>query len=276
VSPPTSPRSIALITGASSGLGKEFAEQLAASGHDVVLVARDAARLHDLARDFRSRFGVGAEVLAADLSRDDDTSRIVSHIDAGAVDILVNNAGFVTTGSLARTSREAQEAMLRVHVLAAHRLAQAAVQSMVGRGRGAIINVSSVASFLASPGNVNYCATKAYLRSYSESLAIELRGSGVYVQALCLGFAHTELHQRAGVDNSRWPKWMWMNADRVVRESLAAMRRGRPVVVIPGLHYRILVSLFRFLPARFRARLAGRYRRDHPAAPPSRERRRIN
>jgi hypothetical protein len=247
-------------------LGRTFAEQLAASGHDLVLVARDAARLHALADDLARRYGIQAEVLSADLSRDDDTARVVTRIDSAPIDVLINNAGFGTTGSLARGPREPQEVMVRVHVLAAHRLAQAAVQSMVPRGRGAIVNVSSVASYLTSPGNVNYCATKAYLRLYAESLAIELQGKGVYVQALCPGFVHTEFHQRARVDKTRQPKWMWMNADFVVGESLAAVRRGSPVVVIPGRRYRIIVFLLRWLPAWVRIGLTKGYRRDRGTA----------
>jgi uncharacterized protein len=259
-------RPVALVTGASAGLGRTFAEHLAASGHDLVLVARDAARLQALADDLALRHAVKVEVLPADLARDDDTARVVSRIDAAPIDVLINNAGFGTTGSLARGAREPQEAMLRVHVLAAHRLAQAAVQSMVPRGRGAIVNVSSVASYLTSPGNVNYCATKAYLRLHAESLAIELRGKGVYVQALCPGFTHTEFHQRARVDKSRAPAWMWMNADDVVGASLAAMRQGRPVVVIPGWRYRIIVALLRWLPAWVKIGLTKGYRRDRGTA----------
>jgi len=260
--PLTSNRPIALITGASSGLGKVFADQLAASGYDLVLVARDQTRLAAVADDLAQRFGARSEILTADLSRDDDTARVVARIDAAPLDLLVNNAGFATTGSLARTSREGQEAMLRVHVLATHRLAQAAVQGMVPRGRGAIINVSSVASYLTSAGNVNYAATKAYQRLAIESLSLELRGRGIYVQALCPGFTHTEFHQRAGIDKTRQPRWMWMDADRVVRESLEAMRRGGPVVVIPGRRYRFIVFLLRWIPQWLRRLLIGRYRRD--------------
>jgi uncharacterized protein len=259
-------RPVALITGASSGLGKVFAEQLAAGGFDLVLVARDVTRLESIARDVTARYGVRAEVLPADLSKDDDTSRVVALIDTSSVDLLVNNAGFGTTGGLVRASREGQEAMLRVHVLASHRLAQAAVQGMASHGRGAIINVSSVASYLTSPGNVNYCATKAYLRSYSESLALEVAHRGIYVQALCPGFTHTDFHQRASVDKTRQPGWMWMDAERVVVESLAAMRRGRPVVVIPGRRYRVIVFLLRWLPRWVRVWLIRGSRRARASA----------
>ncbi|HSA54094.1 MAG TPA: SDR family oxidoreductase [Gemmatimonadaceae bacterium] len=268
-SPTTSPaRPIALVTGASAGIGREFATQLARGGYDLVLVARDEGRLRALAGELRERFGAASEVLTADLSRDDDTARVVARIDAAPVDLVVNNAGFGTRGTLASTPREPQEAMLRVHVLAVHRLAQAAVQQMVPRGRGAIINVSSVASFITSPGNVNYCATKAWQRIYSEALSQELAGRGVYVQALCPGFTHSEFHARGRMDKTRYPGWWWMPAERVVAVSLAALARRAPVVVIPGTGYRLAAFLLRHLPLGLRLRLAGRYRRDRPAGPP--------
>ena len=241
-------RPVALITGASAGLGREFSTQLARDGYDLVLVARDAGRLQELARDLNERFGANSEVLCADLTKDDDVSRVVERIDRSPIDLLVNNAGFGTKGSLARTSRDGQEAMLRVHVLAAHRLAQAAVQTMVPRRTGAIINVASVASFLASPGNVNYNSTKAWQRTYIESLSLELRGTGVYAQALCPGYTHTEFHHRVGVDKKRIPDMLWMDANRVVAESLRAVRRRKPVVMVPGVRYKLVVLLARYLP----------------------------
>jgi short-subunit dehydrogenase len=265
-----SPRPVALITGASAGLGREFATQLAGRGYDLVLVARDAERLGALAGELETRFDAHCEVLAADLRRDDDVSRVVARIDASALDLLVNNAGFGTRGALARAEREPQEDMLRVHVLAVHRLAQAAVQQMVPRGRGAIINVSSVASFLTSPGNVNYCATKAYQRLYAEGLSQEVARRGVYVQALCPGFTHTEFHARGAMDKARYPAWWWMRADRVVDASLRALERGGPVVVVPGLGYRLVTVVLRHLPPWLRWRLTGLYRRDRgPARTPA-------
>jgi uncharacterized protein len=254
------PRPVALITGASAGLGREFAVQLAGDGYDLVLVARDEGRLNDLAAELKQRFGAGSEVLPADLTVDSDVTRVVERIDHSPIDLLVNNAGFGTRGTLARTSREGQEAMLRVHVLAAHRLAQAAVQGMVPRRSGAIINVSSVASFVVSLGNVNYNATKAWQRIFVEALALELRGTGVYVQALCPGFTHTEFHARAAVDKTTIPAWMWMNADRVVAESLEAVSRRKPVVVVPGMGYKLIVFAALYLPRWLQRRILGRRR----------------
>ena len=242
------PRPVALITGASSGFGREFALQLARQGHNLVLVARDEDRLRGLSAELRQLYGTETEVLRADLTVDGDVSKVVARIDLAPIDVLVNNAGFGTRGSLVRASRAEQEAMIRVHVLASHRLAQAAVQGMVSRGRGAIINVSSVASWLSSPGNVNYASTKAWQRVFIESLSLELRGTGVYAQALCPGYTHTEFHQRGGMDKRRIPGWWWMSAERVVADSLRAVRRRRPVVVVPGAGYKFVVLLLRFLP----------------------------
>ena len=241
-------RPIALITGASAGLGREFAKQLARKGHDLVLVARDEGRLNTFAGELTTAHGVNVEVLCADLSMDDDVSRVVDRIDRSPIDVLVNNAGFGTKRTFAKTSRAAQDVMIRVHVLASNRLAQAAVQGMVPRKRGTIINVASVASFMISPGNVNYSATKAWQRIFIEGLALELRGTGVYAQALCPGFTHTEFHQRGEMDMRHVPAWMWMNADRVVAESLRAMEKKRPVVVVPGVRYKLIAPVVRHLP----------------------------
>jgi len=250
---------LALITGATAGIGRVFAERLAAAGHDLVLVARDAARLDDVARELATRHGVRAEPLRADLASDDDTTRVVERVAEGPTfDVLVNNAGFGTRGTLAEADAAEQEAMLRVHVMAPMRLSQAALPAMLARGRGAIINVSSVASFLASPGNVNYCATKAYLRVFSEGLALEVARRGVVVQALCPGFTHTEFHGRMQMSESHIPSWLWMSAERVVDDSLAALRRGGPVVVIPGMRYKAIVMAVRHAPRWMMMRAAGR------------------
>ena len=244
----TTSRPIALVTGASAGLGREFAVQLARDGYDLVLVARAEDRLRALATELQDRFGAASEVMSADLTNDADVSRIVARIDGAPIDLLVNNAGFGTRGSQAKTSRSDQEAMIRVHVLAAHRLAQSAVQGMIPRRTGAIINVASIASWLISPGNVNYNATKSWQRVFIESLSLELKGKGVYVQALCPGYTHTEFHERGGMDMRRIPGWWWMDAEHVVNESLRCLKRQRPVVVIPGIGYKLAVLVIRFMP----------------------------
>jgi len=240
-----------LVTGASAGIGHEFCRQLAAAGYDLLVVARDAARLEALRRELEQQ-AISVDVFPADLTRDDDVTRLIGLIAASPrLELLVNNAGFGTRGSLADASPSQQEAMLRLHTIAPMRLSQAALSVLLPRGRGAIINVSSVASFVYSVGNVNYCATKAYLTNFSEGLAAELRGTGVRVQALCPGFTHSEFHERMKLDTKVIPGWMWLSSKDVVQDSLRNVRRPGPVVCIPGLRYKLMVFLLRHLPRSF-------------------------
>jgi uncharacterized protein len=245
--PATSIRPLALVTGATSGMGRVFCEHLARD-HDVVLVARDETRLAEVADALSRERGARTHVLSADLATDEGVARVAEWIRNTRVDVLVNNAGLATGGSLAKAAPASQETMIRVHVVAVYRLTTAVLSQMLERGSGVIINVASIASFLASPGNANYTATKSYVRVLTESLHEEILGRGVYVQALCPGFMHTELHSRASLSKSRIPSWMWMDANRVVATSLAAMRRRRPVVVIPGARNRLIVWILRHAP----------------------------
>jgi uncharacterized protein len=242
-------RPLALVTGASAGIGNEFCKQLAAKGYDLLVVARDSGRLEALRRELEQRHAVSVDVFPADLTLEDDVTRLVGLVAASPrLELLVNNAGFGTRGTLADASPARQEAMLRLHTLAPMRLSQAALPVLIGKRSGAIVNVSSVASFLYSPGNVNYCATKAYLTTFSEGLGAELRGSGVRVQALCPGFTHSEFHARMEGDFRAIPKWMWLSVTQVVRASLRNLSRSGPVVCIPGLRYKLVVLLLRHLP----------------------------
>lgn len=250
----------ALVTGASAGIGREFCRQLAARGHDLILVARDTERLHALAAELGARHGVAVEVMPADLTRDADVDRVVDGISAAAaaLTLLVNNAGFGTAGSVAAAPPGTQDQMLRLHVLAPMRLTRAALPGMLERRRGAILNVSSIASFIYSPGSVNYCASKAYLTTFTEGLALELAGTGVQAQALCPGFTRSEFHQRMGADTRLRPGPLWMTAEAVVRASLAQLDRAGPVVCVPGLRNKLLVGLIRLLPRRTIGLVTGR------------------
>jgi uncharacterized protein len=255
--PSLSARPVAVVTGASAGIGKEFSERLAARGYDLILVARDGNRLEALRTDLEQRHGIAVDVFPADLTRDDDVSRLAGLVaGVSQLALLVNNAGFGTRGALADASPARQEAMLRLHTLAPMRLTQAALPVLLRNGQGAIVNVSSVASFLYSAGNVNYCATKAYLTTFTEGLAAELRGSGVRAQALCPGFTRSEFHQRMDADIRSVPSWMWMDAGHVVERSLRNLERGGPVVFVPGIRYKLAVFLLRHMPRRLIAPLA--------------------
>lgn len=252
-------RPLAVVTGASAGIGKVFCERLAARGHDLLLVARDGNRLQALKQELEQRYRVGVEVFPADLTVDTDVSLLAESLTRSPnLAVLVNNAGFGTRDALADASPARQEAMLQLHVMAPMRLTQAALPVLMKNKRGAILNVSSVASFLFSAYNVNYCATKAYLRVFSEGLAAELAGTGVRVQALCPGFTRSEFHRRMGVDGGEIPGWMWMSAASVVDTSLAALERGWPVVCVPGLRYKLIVFLLRFAPHWLIGRVSGR------------------
>jgi uncharacterized protein len=257
-------RPLALVTGASSGIGKTFATALARRGYDLVLVARDADRLRALSADLAG-MGASATPVAADLGTDEGLVAAEEALRAaGRLDLLVNNAGFGTTGTLAVAPFEGQDQMLRLHVIAVNRLTRAALQLMRPARRGSIITVSSVASFANSSGNVNYCATKAYQRSFSEGLAIECEPEGIRVQALCPGFTTTEFHDRMQFDQrGRAPAWMWLTASDVVETSLRQIEAHGPVVCIPGVQYKAIVFLARHLPLWVKRLLTQRvYKRD--------------
>jgi short-subunit dehydrogenase len=256
---PPAIRPLALITGATAGIGRAFAERLAARGLDLILVARDAGRLEETGRELRGRHSIDVEAFAADLSRDDEVSRLIVRMsETRGLAVLVNNAGFGSRGRLVEAAPGPQAAMLHLHAIAPMRLTQAALPAMLAQRSGAVINVSSIASFIYAPGNVNYCATKAYLRVFTEGLSAELTGSGVRVQALCPGLTRTEFHQRMGMDAARWRHRPWLTAEYVVDASLAAVDRGGPVVCIPSVRYRLIAALIRLIPRRWLGYLAGR------------------
>ena len=249
--------SVALITGPTSGIGNAFARRLAADGHDLVLVSRDANRLEELARGLRSTYGVDVEVLAADLADDEGCRSTEKRLSYGSpVDLLVNNAGFSINQRFLTGDIENEEAMLRVLVRAVLRLTRAAVPGMVARRHGAVINVSSVAGFVPQS---TYSAAKAWVTAFSQSLAGDLGGTGVRVMALCPGFTHTEFHERAGHDMSKIPNWLWLNAPQVVDDALRDLRRGNDVSV-PGAQYKAIVALARHAPVRTLNRVARRVR----------------
>jgi short-subunit dehydrogenase len=242
-------RPVALVTGASAGIGKVFAQRLAASGHDLLLIARDGVRLQQIADELSLQYGINAEAMAADLARDEGMRSVAIRIaQMDRLDFLVNNAGFGSKGKLVNRPVAEQATMLELHVMAPMLLTRAALPRMLERKSGTIINVASVASFIYSAGNVNYCATKAYLRVFTEGLATELIGTGVKVQALCPGFTRTEFHDRAAIDMKSTPGFLWLDAKRVVDDSLAQAARGGQTVCIPSARYKFIVLLIRYLP----------------------------
>jgi len=244
---------LAVITGASSGLGAAFAGKLAARGYDLLLIARREDRLQSIARALGEQHHVSAEILVADLTDDAALEMVATRIrDAASLGLLVNNAGFGTLGYFFDADPHSQAQMHRLHVIATLRLSHAALGNLVPRavaGTG-IINVSSVAAYGASPQNVSYCATKTWMNRFTEGLAIELavKSSPVAVQALCPGFTRTEFQDAMGMDPSAIPASLWMPADFVVEESLRGFDR-RDVFVIPGWRYKLLVWIMKLVPS---------------------------
>lgn len=245
-------RGTALITGPTAGIGLAFAEQLAARGQDLVLVARDRARLDDLAARLSDSHDVDVEVLVADLADREQIAAVEARVadPQRPVSLLVNNAGFGHKHPFTENSVEDEQEMLDVLVTAVMRLSHAAIGPMLQRGEGAIVNVSSVAAFLPRG---TYSAAKAYVVSFSEWLDLTYRDRGVRGMALCPGFVRTEFHARMGVGRDSAPGWMWLDAERLVREALVDLERGK-AISIPSRRYKLLSALARATPSSLQAR----------------------
>jgi short-subunit dehydrogenase len=240
------PKTTSLITGATAGIGHEYAVQLAARGDDLVLVARDAARLEEVAEELRRAHQVEVEVLVADLTDRDQLATVETRLAdrARPVDLLVNNAGFGLKQRFLDNSADDETAMLEVLVTAVLRLSHAALGPMAERGHGGIINVSSVAAFLPRG---TYSAAKAWVNSFSEWAHLEYKSRGVTVMALCPGFTKTEFHERMQV--KRGDGFMWLDVDFLVRKSLEDFDKGR-AFSIPGAQYKTIIALTRAIPNR--------------------------
>jgi short-subunit dehydrogenase len=231
---------VALITGASVGIGEQFALQLSERGHDVVLVARDTARLDALAKEIEGRSGAHAEVLAADLT--DPAQLAAVEARTRSVDLLVNNAGFGTFGPFHTLDVDTEVREINLNVVALVRLSHAAAGAMAERGNGGILNVSSLAGFQPGPLNAIYGATKAFVTSFTEALHEEMKGTGVSVTALCPGFTHTEFQARANAPASDVPGFMWQEAPEVARAGLDGVAKNR-AIVIPGTVNKVMGNL---------------------------------
>jgi short-subunit dehydrogenase len=240
--------STALVTGATAGIGLAFARHLAARGDDLVLVARDAERLEKVAQELRTTYAVDAEVLPADLTDRASLARVEARLASAdrPVDLLVNNAGFGLKRRFLDNTADEETAMTEVLVVAPLRLAHAALGAQVARGRGGIINVGSVASYLPRG---TYSAAKAWVNSFTTWAHQEYRSRGVHVMALLPGFTRTEFHERMGVGRGSAPGFMWLDVDDLVREALADFDRGR-VFSIPSKRYKLVAALARVVPTR--------------------------
>ncbi|WP_018973847.1 SDR family NAD(P)-dependent oxidoreductase [Rudaea cellulosilytica] len=252
----------ALVTGASAGIGAEFARQLAASGHALVLTARRADRLAALAEELKAAHGVQVDCIAADLADPHTPAALCDELARRglAIDVLINNAGYGVPGSLLSQPWQVHADFIQVLMTAPVELAWRLLPGMRERGYGRIVNVASLAGHVPAPaGHTLYAASKAYLIKFSQALALENRARGVHVCALCPGFTYSEFHDVTGSRAlvSQMPKWLWMQADRVVREGLAAVERG-DAVYIPGRVNRTIKGLIKLLPDSVGLRMAAR------------------
>jgi short-subunit dehydrogenase len=236
----------ALITGGTSGIGAEFARQLAARGDDLILVARDPDRLAEAATKLKDQYGIAVETISADLGVRDEVITVAKRLASTEqpVDMLVNNAGFGMPKTLVTDDTSGLEYGIDVMIRAVLILAGTAGLAMRARGRGQIVNVSSTAGFVAMSG---YSAIKAWVTTYSEVLAGQLAPNGVTVTALCPGYVRTEFHERASIRTHSIPRPLWVDLDEVVTEALADVAKGK-VISIPTRRFKVMIFAARHFP----------------------------
>jgi short-subunit dehydrogenase len=252
-------RPLAIVTGASAGIGVPLARLAAADGYRPILVARRRAKLEELAEELQAAHGGDPLVVPLDLAAADAPEQLIEAVGTDApVEMLINNAGFGTWGAFAETPLERTTSLLQVNITSLTRITRLFLPGMLARGRGYILNVASTAAFQPGPDMAVYYASKAYVLSFSESLTEELRGSGIRVSALCPGPTRTEFHDVAQMKDSKLMENLWwMDADRVAEIGYRALRSGRAVRVT-GLINRILTQAPRFIPRALTRRMVAR------------------
>ena len=234
----------ALVTGATAGIGESFTRMLASKGFNIALVARDEARLHERAAGLREHYGVQTFVLPADLATDQGCRSVEEYLKEFEIEVLINNAGFGINKLFTMSAIDAEQNLLDVLVRTPMRLMHVVLPQMKARNSGTIINISSVASFIAGG---TYSASKSYLTVLSESLHTELRGTNVKISALCPGFTRTEFHERGRMKMKGLPEFMWLDSDQLVARSWSDAQNGK-TVSIPGWQYKLLVGFISILP----------------------------
>jgi short-subunit dehydrogenase len=234
----------ALVTGATAGIGESFSRLLAANNYNIVLVARDLPRLQERATALEAKFGISTHVIQADLATDDGCLKVEKYVAENQIDVLINNAGFGTSKAFTMSTLEVEQQLLDVLVRTPMRLMHVALPLMKARNNGIIINVSSVAGYIAGG---TYSASKSYLTVLSESLNTELSATNIKVSALCPGFTRTEFHQRGKMSMKGLPNFMWLNSDRLVEQSWRDALKGKAVSV-PGWQYKLLVLIVETMP----------------------------
>ena len=234
----------ALVTGATAGIGESFSRLLASNRYNIVLVARDLTRLQERAKALEEKFGVKTHVIQADLASDEGCRKVEQYISENQIDVLINNAGFGTNKAFTMSTLEIEQQLLDVLVRTPMRLMHVALPLMKQRKNGVVINVSSVAGYIAGG---TYSASKSYLTVLSESLHTELSGTNVKVSALCPGFTRTEFHQRGKMSMKGLPNFMWLSSDYLVEQSWKDAMKGEAVSV-PGWQYKLLLFIVNSIP----------------------------
>lgn len=234
----------ALVTGATSGIGESFTRLLASNRYDIVLVARDLPRLQERALSLEEKFGIKTHVIQADLATDEGCLKVERYIAENQIDVLINNAGFGTSKPFTMSSLEIEQQLLDVLVRTPMRLMHVALPLMKQRNNGVIINVSSVAGYIAGG---SYSAAKSYLTVLTESLHTELAPTNVKISALCPGFTRTEFHQRGKMSMKALPNFLWLNSDRLVEQAWRDALKGEAISV-PGWQYKLLLLIVNLVP----------------------------
>jgi uncharacterized protein len=258
---------VALITGASSGIGAALARRIARDGRNLVLAARRIDRLETLAGELRAAHGIDAQAISTDLTRPGAVPALIAELERRdlTVDWLVNNAGFGTNGRFDRLPVEGELEEIRLNVEVLVELTGRLLPGMVSRRRGAVINVASVGGFVSSPYMATYSATKAFVLSFTEAIATELRGTGVHALCVCPGFTHTEFHERARMDISGLPVpgFAWMTAEQVADQTVRAVGRGP--VLVNGVMNNAMVATLRLIPRAVLSRITASLLRPREA-----------
>lgn len=242
----------ALITGATAGIGRAFALELAGQFENLVLVARDEARLQSLAIELSGLGVANCEVLVSDLATSEGRSAVASRAAKDDIDLVINNAGFGLGEKFTESNLSSELALVEVLVTAVTEITHATLPQMLNRNTGGVINVSSVAGWMTSG---SYSAAKSYVTVLSEALATDLKSTNVHVMALCPGFVRTEFHQRAQMQTSSIPNWMWLDSGDLVRTALRDFEKSKPISV-PSLRYKLLAVLAQKLPRRILRRIS--------------------
>ena len=233
-----------MVTGATAGIGESFTRVLAREGFNIVLVARDLERMKERAATLESQFNIQTTIVQADLATDDGCAKVEKYITDNQIEVLINNAGFGINKAFSMSELNSEQQLLDVLVRTPMRLMHTVIPQMKARNSGSIVNVSSVAGWIAGG---TYSAAKSYLTVLSESLHTELRGTGIKISALCPGFTRTEFHERGRMRMNGLPNFMWLSADRVVSQAWKENQNGK-VLSVPGWQYLILSTVSRFGP----------------------------